>query len=85
MGIVHDHCGSCIIHCGLTEECVDGLCVPICFSGEIVCGGVCIDPLTDPNNCEVCGRIYASDESCSGGTCTTASALGCADGTVEVT
>jgi hypothetical protein len=36
---------------------------------HIVCDMVCVDPLTDDNNCGKCGNACASGESCTDGVC----------------
>ena len=35
----------------------------------IICGGKCISPLEDKNNCGACGNKCTSNERCIGGTC----------------
>ncbi len=42
-----------------------------CSSTQMLCGGACIDPLTDPNNCGSCGNICSAPFAtiCSDGTC----------------
>jgi hypothetical protein len=32
----------------------------MCATGQIVCNGVCVDPSSDPNNCNGCGNVCAS-------------------------
>src|SRR5207245_8215962 len=56
--------GTC---CPLGQQCLSGQCRPGvtagCPTGQLNCQGVCIDPLTNVNNCGGCGVIrLASDE-----------------------
>lgn len=60
---------------------------PDCTPTEIVCGGVCVDPDSDPDYCgatAACddGVVCAAVESCEAGICEYQG--GCADGTSEV-
>ena len=47
-----------------------------CEEERTRCDGVCVDTSEDPNNCGGCGVVCASDESCSGGTCTSSCSQG---------
>ena len=40
-----------------------------CPSSKLVCGGACIDPLTDRNNCGRCGTACSGTSPCVGGVC----------------
>jgi len=39
-----------------------------CMAPEIACGGACIDPTSDPDNCGACGKVCPSNE-CAAGKC----------------
>ena len=41
----------------------------MCEGGYLDCDFVCVDPLTDPQNCGGCGLACSSDEVCSLGSC----------------
>jgi Stigma-specific protein, Stig1 len=62
------NCGDCGQVCADQGVCTNGLCAqaqatPSCDSGEVACGGFCLDatispPFTwDPNNCGSCGNV----------------------------
>jgi hypothetical protein len=74
-----DHCGSCATSCsGANPVCkTDGMggyaCAPACDVGQQLCGGACIDPQVDPNNCGSCGHVCPT-RLCSGGKCRGATA-----------
>ena len=40
-----------------------------CTAPLVLCGDSCTSPLTDPNNCGVCGTVCAGGETCSSGAC----------------
>jgi len=42
-----------------------------CPSGKTRCGGICVDPSTDNNNCGGCGNSCATGATCAGGSCAT--------------
>ncbi len=44
--------------------------VPVCGAGQIACGAVCVDPLSDPLNCAGCGNTCPFGTTCDFGTCT---------------
>ncbi|WP_240357139.1 DUF4215 domain-containing protein [Myxococcus eversor] len=46
-------------------ECQARACVP----PRIVCGGFCVDPNTDNNNCGACGNVCGEGKTCSSGVC----------------
>jgi hypothetical protein len=53
---------------GLIEN---GICAP-CPSGEVLCGGLCVDEQTDLSNCGACGHVCPNAEfeaSCQNGAC----------------
>ena len=54
------HCGACGNACAPGEPCHDGKCG--CASGEIVCNGRCVDPMTDNYNCGECGTECDRDD-----------------------
>lgn len=65
-----DNCGACGNTCSGGESCVGGRCQ--CPTGQVFCGGSCLDPSTyqsEPNNCGGCGSVCPSTESCNGGQC----------------
>jgi hypothetical protein len=74
------NCGTCGNNCSAdTPVCFNGLCfvpgdVPGqqgqdgCDEGLILCNGICVDPLTDSNNCGACG-IGCINVACSNGFC----------------
>jgi hypothetical protein len=49
---------------------------PTCTEPLSLCGDVCVDLASDPNNCGVCGNVCATGELCSAGTCTSVCAAG---------
>lgn len=54
--------------CSLDSFCDGGECV--CNDENmIICGGKCISPLEDKNNCGACGNKCTSNERCIGGSC----------------
>jgi Stigma-specific protein, Stig1 len=64
-----DRCGrrtheSC---CGIDAYCQDGTC--ICRGNKRMCGGVCVDVLTDPNHCGSCNHPCFPGGICTNGTC----------------
>ncbi len=44
---------------------------PVCAAGETLCGSVCIDVSSDPDNCGACGTACPTGQICSEGVCTT--------------
>lgn len=48
-------------------ECRRGRCA--CPDGSLVCGGACVDPATDAENCGECGAACAAGEWCAAGAC----------------
>jgi len=40
-----------------------------CSGSEIDCGGICVDPQSNPSHCGDCNIACAADEVCSGGVC----------------
>jgi len=86
-----EHCGAGCQACepGKADRC-NGTCAcggnPPCTGDDICCGGVCIDPLTDPANCGGCGNdcdeqvVNVSAARCVEGTCDYA---GCAAGYLD--
>jgi hypothetical protein len=63
--------------CAEGYVCLKGVCSNRCETGQVNCGGVCVDPLTDPSFCGASGdcssglegRKCNSDESCLSGSC----------------
>ena len=66
--------------CAADEVCSDGVCGSSCREGQIVCGGSCVDPFTNPGFCGAvddclganAGEACAIGEGCLGGTCRSA-------------
>jgi hypothetical protein len=56
-----------------------------CPAGQIVCTAGCVDPMTDPNNCQTCGTTCPQGQSCVGGSCVcpVAGQILCANGCVD--
>lgn len=75
-GEAPDAGSGCVSH---TEceggTCVSGECVPC---DGLVCGGRCVDDLSDPKNCGACGVTCDAREVCFDGDCS-CPALGCGD------
>src|SRR5512145_2973617 len=40
-----------------------------CAGTQIKCGGTCVEPATNPNNCGSCGNACGLGQSCTAGTC----------------
>lgn len=60
------------ICCDVCENCTGGACITkaddtICGTGKFCCSGVCIDILSDENNCGGCGDHC--DGTCINGVC----------------
>ncbi|KAK3312129.1 hypothetical protein B0H66DRAFT_538424 [Apodospora peruviana] len=69
------NCGSCGNACEETHICLSSECE--CSSGQIECGGKCVDPYSDADNCGGCGNHCPSGK-CSNAMCTTTcTPLGC--------
>jgi hypothetical protein len=67
--------------CGAGQVCTAGTCVAVpCPTGQIVCGGGCIDPATNPQFCGASGACMSTqagavcrfDQYCSAGRCSEA-------------
>lgn len=76
-----DHCGACGAACAPGDRCEAGVC---CAPDHLVCGGVCVDPGTDPVHCGGCdasctGWPASEGGVCEGGTCVLACAAGADD------
>jgi hypothetical protein len=72
--------GECIPQCpqGQTRG-ADCSCVDLCVPGSLYCGGYCIDPMMDVDNCGSCGNFCESPTMCLGGVCAVCpSGFGCA-------
>src|SRR5690606_27801821 len=54
--------------CGSDELCDDGVCRVACSPGQLVCGGACVDPKTNPR---FCGATDCSDAEGEGVSCAT--------------
>ena len=55
----------------LAAGCGDGGGEENCPTGERLCSGVCVNTLTDHNNCGGCGNACATGSQCVNGSCTT--------------
>jgi hypothetical protein len=68
------NCGACSTAgttdkaCTMNTVCGNGVCVSACGNGQ-VCGGVCVNPQTDPMNCGGCGKACPMSQVCIGGNC----------------
>lgn len=60
----NETCSAPCTHCG-----PDGYCESACANMEACCDADCVDLLTDPNNCGVCGTVCTGCATCSGGIC----------------
>jgi hypothetical protein len=40
-----------------------------CPTGQLSCGGMCVLPMTDRNNCGACGVVCSTNQNCTNGTC----------------
>jgi len=47
----------------------------VCAAPKLTCGGACVDPTTDTNNCGACDKKCATGASCAAGTCACTSGL----------
>jgi hypothetical protein len=59
-------CPKCVVGktCGAPGDCTTGFCQGnVCACPILTCGGACVDPASDANNCGACGH------SCQGGAC----------------
>ena len=59
--------GSCACQPEWTGD--DCSALSACPSGQDLCNGVCVDLLSDNNNCGACGIQCATDNSCNNGSC----------------
>jgi hypothetical protein len=75
-----NNCGACGNVCpeaqpGFDVGCAGGNCFfmrePACAEGLSFCNGVCVNRLTDPANCGLCGNVCAPGQICFGGQCAT--------------
>jgi hypothetical protein len=72
------------VSCASGTVCVSGACATSCPTGQVDCGGRCIDPATDPIHCGASGMCTASEagvacvggEVCASGTCATSCPAG---------
>ena len=60
--------GSCEYDCP-GGGCLAGLCVPLCPTPLMECGGTCVDPRFDPKHCGACGHLCQPNERCEAGAC----------------
>ena len=60
------NCGACDHKCDAGQVCDAGTCG--CASDKLLCGGACVNPKVDKNNCGACGVICSG--SCVNGMCT---------------
>ena len=67
-----DACAT--ITCEAGRTCSAGACV--CPTGWQVCGAICVDPLTNHDNCGGCGKPCGTRAICSAGACACASGSG---------
>ena len=84
------HCGKCWNQCSNHEVCDSGsckspsakTCSPACDSNRRCCGETCIDVLTDPKNCGICGVACPDGIACVDGKCDVKPTCQCSDGKV---
>ena len=84
------HCGKCWNQCRNHEVCDSGsckspsakTCSPACDSNRRCCGETCIDVLTDPKNCGICGVACPDGIACVDGKCDVKPTCQCSDGKV---
>lgn len=60
-----DHCGDCMVACGLHEACVRGR----CECAGTICDGACVELATDPDHCGACGHDCGAGAACVAGDC----------------
>lgn len=63
---VHD----CITADGVHERGCENFCSAFCEADELACGGECIDPLSNHDDCGACGNPCRKNELCDQGRCT---------------
>ncbi|XXY50219.1 hypothetical protein WME91_03595 [Sorangium sp. So ce269] len=62
-----ENCGRCGNRCAAGVTCVERECRVVCPAGATLCGGQCVDVMTDPRHCGGCGG--ASGEDCGARRC----------------
>ena len=56
--------------CRAGQTCINGMCLSVvCNAPYVNCGGRCVDPQTDSNNCGACGKTCATRQTCCNGSC----------------
>lgn len=73
LGTDDKNCGVCGKACTTAETCLSGKCE--CKTGNLRCGGVCVDVTSDANNCGACAKVCATTEACSSSACVCKSGL----------
>jgi hypothetical protein len=51
----------------------------------VICGGGCVDPMTDPGNCGSCGHACVAGQICSGGICCASGQSNCGGACTDTT
>jgi len=69
-----NHCGRCGNGCPTAQSCVAGVCS--CPTGQIFCGGACVNPAISASNCGGCGVTCRTGEECRAGSCVPPCAAG---------
>ncbi|QSQ11855.1 DUF4215 domain-containing protein [Myxococcus landrumensis] len=70
-----DECADGTDTCAPAEVCVNlpgsYLCMPACLPPRLMCGGACVDVLSNNSHCGACGNACGAGKTCTVGVCTT--------------
>lgn len=66
-----NNCGTCGHACNAGMVCGGGICMSPCTVSQQLCGGACVNALTDVNNCGACGSRCGAGMACTNGACVT--------------